>query len=304
MGRRTASGAGPILSADPIPAAAGIGLRHPHVPAFLAGGPPVGWVEVHSENYLVPVGARGGGPRLKQLEAIRRDYALSCHGVGLSLGSAEGLDEAHLARLAALFERVQPGLVSEHLSWSVTDGVYLNDLLPLPYTDEALGVVCRNVDRAQEVFGRQILVENPSSYIGFAGSTLAEWDFLAEVTRRTGCGILLDVNNIHVSAHNHGFDPEPYLDAIPAETVGEIHVAGHFVAAMDDETLLIDDHGAPVDQAVWRLLEAALGRLGRRPILVEWDTNIPELSVLMAEADKAQRILDTLCPEPAAAHVA
>ncbi|MCB9947712.1 MAG: DUF692 domain-containing protein [Rhodospirillaceae bacterium] len=294
----------PGLTAAPIPAEAGIGLRHPHVAAFLAGRPAIGWIEVHSENYLMPVGPRGGGPRLKQLEAIRRDYPLSCHGVGLSLGSAEGLDDAHLTRLRALFDRVQPGLVSEHLAWSVTGGVYLNDLLPLPYTDEALGVVCRNVDRAQEAFARQVLVENPSSYIGFAGSTIAEWQFLAEVSRRTGCGILLDVNNIHVSAHNHGFDPEPYLDAIPPEAVGEIHIAGHFVASLDGETVLIDDHGASVDPAVWRLFRSALARLGRRPVLVEWDTNIPALPVLLAEADKAQAILDALCPYPAVGHVA
>ena len=272
---------------DPIPASAGIGLRHPHVTDFVTRRPPVGWIEVHSENYL---GA--GGPRLAALEQIRRDYPLSCHGVGLSLGSWEGLDVDHLARLRALFDRFQPGLVSEHVAWSVQDGTYLNDLLPLPYTEEALAILCRNVEQAQEAFGRQILVENPSSYVSFAESTIPEWEFMAETSRRTGCGLLLDVNNIHVSAHNHRFEPGPYLDAIPLEMVGEVHVAGHFVHAFGDQAILIDDHGAPVNDAVWALLREALRRLGSAPVLVEWDTRIPPLEVLLAEAEKAQALLD------------
>ncbi len=289
----------------PIPASAGIGLRHAHVPDFLAERPAAGWIEVHSENYLVPLGPAGGGPRLQALETLRRDYPVSCHGVGLSLGSADGLDPAHLRRLADLYRRIQPGLVSEHLAWSVADGTYLNDLLPLPYTEEALQTVARNVDRAQEAFGRQILVENPSSYIAFPGADMPEWDFLAELVRRTGCGLLLDVNNIHVSAHNHGFDPDPYLDALPLDAVGEIHVAGHFIHETPAETLLIDDHGSPVSDAVWALLARTLARAGRRPVLVEWDTELPPLSVLMGEREKAESLLLAWSgTEPETRHVA
>jgi uncharacterized protein (UPF0276 family) len=259
---------------------------------FLEAPPATGWVEVHSENYLGPLGPAGGGPRIKALEAIRRDFPVSCHGVGLSLGSAEGLDQAHLERLAALFRLIQPGLVSEHVSWSVTGGTYLNDLLPLPYTEEALEVVCGNVDRAQEAFGRRILVENPSSYVRFRHSTMPEWEFMAAIARRTGCGILLDVNNIHVSAFNHGFEPAPYLAAIPMEAGGEVHPAGHLVQRLDDETILIDDHGAEVAAPVWALYRAALERLGPVPTLIEWDTRIPPLAVLLAEARKADILLD------------
>jgi uncharacterized protein (UPF0276 family) len=274
------------IGGAPMPACAGIGLRHLHVRDFLTAPQPVGWVEVHSENYLA-----AGGPRIAALEAIRCDYPLSCHGVGLSLGSAHGLDGDHLARLKALFDRVEPALVSEHVAWSVVDGIYLNDLLPLPYTEEALDVVCRNVDHAQSAFGRQILVENPSTYLRFAVSTMPEWEFMAAIARRTGCGILLDVNNIHVSAFNHGFAVVPYLDAMPLDAVQEIHVAGHLIHHIATETILIDDHGAPVADAVWAVLRGALDRLGPRPILVEWDTRIPPLSVLLAEAGKANRIL-------------
>ncbi len=284
---------------DPIPARAGIGLRHSHVADFLATPPAVGWVEVHSENYL---GA--GGPRGRALERIRQDYPLSCHGVGLSLGSAEGLDRDHLARLRALFDRFQPGLVSEHVSWSVTGGVYLNDLLPLPYTEEALTALCRNIDHAQETFGRQILVENPSSYVAFGVSTMPEWQFMAEAVRRTGCGLLLDVNNIHVSAHNHRFDAGRYLDAVPLESVREVHVAGHFVQQFNEQTILIDDHGAPVHEAVWSLFRKALDRLGPVPTLVEWDTRIPELPVLLAEARKADTLLDAVRRRRELGHVA
>jgi uncharacterized protein (UPF0276 family) len=277
------------FAVDPIPTRAGIGLRHVHIKDFLDHRPDVGWIEVHSENYL-----GRGGPRLKALDHIRRDFPLSCHCVGLSLGSAEGLDRDHLIRLRALFDRFQPGLVSEHIAWSVTGGVYLNDLLPLPYTEEALSILCRNVLQAQDAFGRQILVENPSSYVRFAHSTIPEWEFMAEIVRRTECGLLLDVNNIHVSSFNHGFDPESYLNAIPLQAVQEIHVAGHFVRRVGEHTILIDDHGAPVDSAVWELFKCALRRLGPIPTLVEWDTNIPELPVLVAEARKADLSLEAL----------
>ncbi len=266
----------------PIPARAGIGLRHPHVQDFLDAPPAVGWSEVHSENYLA-----AGGLRLAALERIRRDRPLSCHGVGLSLGSAEGLDGAHLTALRRLFDRIEPGLVSEHISWSIAGGVYYNDLLPLPLTEEALALFCRNVERAQEAFGRRILVENPSTYLEFASSRIPEPEFIAEIVRRTGCGLLLDVNNIHVSAHNRGFDPIDYLAALPAEAVGEIHIAGHARRQIGGETVLIDDHGSRVIGEVWALLDAALARTGPAPVLVEWDTDIPELSVLLAEAATA-----------------
>jgi hypothetical protein len=270
-----------------IPGDAGIGLRHPHVPAFLEGRPPVAWLEVHSENFLAD-----GGPRRRALETIRRDYPVSCHGVGLSLGSAEGLDGGHLARLAELFDRVEPGLVSEHVAWSVDGGAYLNDLLPLPYTEEALEALCRNVMRAQEAFGRRILVENPSTYLEFAASRIPEPEFLAETVRRTGCGLLLDVNNVAVSAANHGFDPAAYLAALPADAVGEIHVAGHAETEIEGQRLLIDDHGSRVSPAVWQLLDAALALTGPVPVLVEWDTRVPPLETLLDEAGRAREALD------------
>lgn len=269
-----------------IPPRAGIGLRHRHVADFLTDPPDVAWIEVHSETYLA-----AGGPRLRALETIRRDYPLSCHGVGLSLGSADGIDPRHLDRLATLYDRLQPDLVSDHLAWSTAGGTFLNDLLPLPYTDEALEIVRRNVERVQEALKRPILVENPSRYLDFAQSTIPEAEFLAELVRRTGCGLLVDVNNIHVSAHNTGFDPLGYLAAIPAGAVGEIHVAGHAVHDTGCGTLLIDDHGSAVADPVWTLLAQALRRTGPRPVLVEWDTCVPELPVLLDEAATAGRLL-------------
>lgn len=293
----TAQGDSPVadpIPATPIPSAAGIGLRHPHLPDFLNGRPEVAWLEVHSENFLAE-----GGPRRRALEKIRRDYPVSCHGVGLSLGSAEGLSEEHLTRLATLFDEIQPGLVSEHVAWSVDQGTYLNDLLPLPYTEEALTILCRNIERAQEAFGRRILVENPSSYLQFDASRMGEAEFLAEAVRRSGCGLLLDVNNIVVSAENHDFDPLAYLQALPHEAVGEIHVAGHAEVELEGHRLLIDDHGSRVPAAVWDLLETALAHCGPLPVLVEWDTAIPELSVLLEEAATAQGALDRLTVEAA-----
>jgi hypothetical protein len=271
---------------QPIPARAGIGLRHPHLREILETRPPLAWLEVHSENYMV-----GGAPR-HHLESLRSDYPLSLHGVGLSLGSAGALDAAHLGRLRDLVDRMEPALVSEHLSWSVVDGTYLNDLLPLPYTEEALAIVVAHVDETQEALGRTILIENPSTYLRFAHSTIPEWEFLAEIARRSGCGILLDVNNIYVSAGNHGFDATAYLDAVPAETVGEIHLAGHAVRHIDGHDLRIDDHGSAVAPPVWELYARAVARLGPVPTLIEWDSNIPALDVLAGEAATAQRVLD------------
>jgi uncharacterized protein (UPF0276 family) len=251
---------------------------------IIATRPAIGWFEVHAENYM------GGGPALSRLDEIRRHYPLSLHGVGLSLGTAEGLDPEHLRRLKALVDRMEPMLVSEHLAWSVSGGVYLGDLLPLPLTEEALAVVAANVAMAQEVLRRRLLVENPSSYLRFRHGTMTEPDFLAELVRRTGCGLLCDVNNIHVTCANLGADADAYLDALPAGAVGEIHLAGHSAALRSGRTLLIDDHAAPVSPEVWRLYRRALGRFGGVPSLVEWDKALPPLCALLDEARAAERI--------------
>jgi uncharacterized protein (UPF0276 family) len=268
-----------------IAARAGIGLRAPHFEQLLEARPPAGFLEIHAENYLAP------GAPLSRLEALRADYPLSVHGVGLSLGSADGIDDAHLGRVAALVDRLQPALVSEHLAWSVNGGVYLNDLLPLPYTEEALAAVCRNVTRMQDALARPILLENPSAYLAFAHSTIAEPAFLAEIVRRTGCGLLFDANNIHVSAHNLGLDPQDWLDGLPADAIGEYHLAGHATNDADGATVLIDDHGSRVAPPVWQLFERTLACFGARPTLVEWDTDIPALAVLLGEAARADAVL-------------
>ena len=256
-----------------IPARAGIGLRIGHVEALLAARPPVAWLEIHSETYCV-----SGGPRLAALEALRRDFPLSCHSVGLSLGSAEGPDEAHLARLRALYDRFAPGLVSDHLAWCRAGGVYLPDLLPVPLTGEALVVVAGNIDRAQTALGRRMLIENPSRYASDDAAEMSEADFLAALVARTGCGLLLDLANLHVSAANLRIDPAAWLDAIPLEAVGEIHVAGHGMARFGTRDLVIDDHGAAVPDAVWDLLAPVLARTGAVPVLVERDRNLPNLA--------------------------
>ena len=274
------------LHPGPVLAAAGIGLRFQHHQSVLETRPAVAWLEVHIENYM------GGGTPLRYLDAIRREYPLSLHGIGLSLGSADGVDPDHLARARTVIERFEPGLVSEHLAWSIVDGIYLADLLPLPLTDEALDVVCRNVDCVQAFLRRPILLENASSYLRFSHSTIPEWDFITAVAKRTGCGILCDVNNIYVSASNHGWDASAYLAALPARSVGEIHLAGHTLRKFDDaRTLRIDDHGSRVAPAVWALYAEALARFGPVPTLIEWDTNVPPLDVLLAEAAQAAALL-------------
>jgi len=227
---------------------------------------------------------------LDRLLELRRDYPVSIHAVALSLGSAEELDRTHLGRLKALIARVEPVLVSEHLAWSAIGGAYLNDLLPLPYTEECLELFSRHVEEAQEVLGRRLLIENPSSYLRFRHSTIPEAEFLTETARRTGCGILCDVNNIYVSARNFAFDPRAYLDALPAQAIGEIHLAGHHAA--EDVDILIDDHGSRVAQPVWELYAAALRRFGLMPTLIEWDTSLPALDVLLEEARHAQELAD------------
>ncbi|MGD9724815.1 MAG: DUF692 domain-containing protein [Alphaproteobacteria bacterium] len=269
-----------------LPTAAGIGLRHPHIGDFLAERQPVEWVEVHSENFL-----GDGGPDIAALTAIRSHLPVACHGVGLSLGSVDGLDEAHLARLVRLFNRIQPALVSEHIAWSAFGGTYLNDLLPLPWTEEALAVLCRNIDAAQQAFRRRILIENPSTYFTFPQSTIPEWEFVSEVVRRTGCGLLLDVNNLYVSAANQGTAYEEILNSVPYDAVGEIHLGGHSRHKRGDEDVLIDDHGSKVCDEVWKLYAGVLSRVGAVPTLIEWDTSIPDLSVLLAEAATANHLL-------------
>lgn len=270
----------------PIPAGAGVGLRFRHHQEVMESHPAARWFEVHTENYM------GGGAAPRCLEAIRRDYPLSLHGTGLSLGSAEGLDLAHLARVREAVERFDPELVSEHLSWSVVGGAYLADLLPLPMTEEALEVVCRNVERAQAHLGRRLLIENPSTYLQFRHSTIPEWEFLAQLAARTGCGLLCDVNNIYISACNHGWDASAYLAALPPAAVGEIHLAGHALREIEGRTLRIDHHGSRVAPAVWTLYAEALGRFGAVPTLIEWDTDVPPLGVLIQEAARAQTMIE------------
>ena len=270
------------------PAPVGVGLRAPHLAEILATRPAIGWFEVHAENYM------NGDLAMAKLEAVRRDYPISLHGVGLSLGSAEGISREHAARFAALAARIEPFLVSEHLSWSVADGVYLNDLLPLPYTEEALDIVIANIRVAQDILRRPLLVENPSSYLRFGHSTIAEADFLAEIARRTGCELLCDVNNIYVTCTNFALDPLAYLDALPADSVCEIHLAGHCRGERDSRPLLIDDHGSAVAPAVWALYRYALDRFGPTPSLVEWDKQLPDLTTLLAEARKAEVVASSM----------
>jgi len=288
-----------MKSPSPIPAKAGIGLRFQHHQAVADVAPDVAWMEVHTENYM------GGGTPLRYLDAIRCEYPISLHGVGLSLGSAEGLDPAHLERIRRVAERIEPALMSEHIAWSVTDGTYLADLLPLPMTEESLSVVCRHVDQVQNHMKRRILVENPSTYLRFCHSTIPEWEFMTAVAERTGCGILCDVNNIYVSAHNHGWDASTYLAALPPAAIGEIHLAGHSVRPLDDgSTLRIDDHGSRVIAEVWALYREALGRFGPIPTLIEWDTDVPPLDVLLGEADHAGALLALAEGEARGANVA
>ena len=272
-----------MASLRALPVVAGIGLRAPHVAEVRRSRPPIGWLEVHSENYFVD-----GGSALSALEAIRTDYPVSLHGVGLSLGSADPLDAGHLARLKRLAARIEASAVSEHLCWSHVDGRHLNDLLPLPLTDEALTLVCDRVDAVQSALGRPLLVENVSSYLRFADDTMAEWDFVAAVAMKSGCKLLFDVNNVYVNAVNHGFDAQAYVAAIPPDSVAEIHLAGFDAAG----PCLVDSHGSRVAPPVWALYRGAIERFGPKPTLLEWDTDIPALDVLLDEAAKAQAILD------------
>ncbi len=273
--------------AGSVPAKAGTGLKFPHVDHILEARPHLGWFEVHAENFMI----KGGRPR-EILHEVAATYPVSIHGVGLSLGSADGLDHTHLERLANLVTDIRPGLVSEHLAWCRSGATCFSDLLPLPYTAEALEVVSANVSRAQDRLGRQILVENPSLYVDFTISEMRETEFLNVLTERTGCGLLLDVNNIHVSGTNLGYDPAAYLRELDCGGVGEIHLAGHHVRQIENGTILIDDHGGHVAEPVWHLFEQALAKTGPVPVQIEWDNNVPTFDVLAGEVAKADSILD------------
>lgn len=271
-----------------LPTRAGVGLKAAHYETVLRENPDVGWFEVHAENYM---GA--GGPAHYYLERIRDAYPLSVHGVGLSIGSDGPLDPSHLRRLKTVVDRYQPEMVSEHLAWSTHNNMFFNDLLPLPYTPESAVRVGEHIDQVQDVLGRRILLENPSTYVTFETSSMTETAFLAEVAERTGCGLLLDVNNVFVSATNHAYSPEGYINAFPLAHVGEVHLGGH-APDSDDEgrDLLIDAHDRAVAEKVWALYDETIKRTGPMPTLIEWDNNVPEWRVLCSESRAADRILD------------
>lgn len=275
------------MAIAPIPAIAGIGLRAAHYQEFLGAPAPVGWVEVHSENFF-----SGGGRPIEILEKVRGSVELSVHGVGLSLGSADEIDQKHLARLRGLIDRVEPAFVSEHLSWGSINGHHVNDLLPVPYTSESLELMTEKVNRVQEALGRQILIENISAYLAYNHDTLSEPEFLAKLARRTGCGILLDVNNVYVSSQNLNFDPAAYLQRIPADAVREIHLAGHSRRTIGARVVLVDTHDDYVCDDVWRLFEITVALFGPRPTLIEWDARLPALADLLSEARKAAHYLE------------
>jgi uncharacterized protein (UPF0276 family) len=277
-----------------IPPSAGVGLKPQHYADILSGAPAIGWFEIHAENYMGE-----GGPPHRYLTAIRERYPLSLHGVGLSIGADRALDRDHLRRLRRLVDRYEPGLFSEHLAWSTHDSVFFGDLLPLPYTGATLRRVADHIDEVQETIGRRMLLENPSSYLAFLDSPMSELDFLAEVARRTGCGLLLDVNNIQVSATNLAFDPFAYVDSFPLHLVGEIHLAGYApeTDALSGTPLLIDAHDRPVAPEVIVLYERVIARAGRVPTLVEWDNAVPDWPTLHAEAVRVDAVLGRAADE-------
>ena len=277
-------------SAYPLPSRpyreAGIGLRAPHYQDILDKKPDIGWIEVHPENYF------GGGVHRHFLGKAREIYPLSLHAVGLSLGSDQPVSEEHLRRFKELIDIFEPFQVSDHASWSASGNAHLNDLLPLPYTAETVQRLCDNIDHVQEYFGRTILLENPSSYVSFTIDEMSEYEFMNEIAARTGCHLLLDVNNIHVQAVNHGFDAFHYLDHIKPEYVREMHLAGYTERQFDDGVILVDTHNRPVQDEVWTLYEHAVQRFGPVPTLIEWDGDIPDLSVIVEESNKAQNVIN------------
>lgn len=267
---------------------AGVGLRHPYYQDILDTKPAIGWLEVHPENYF------GGGAHRRFLREISAHYPISLHAVGLSLGSAHPVSDDHLRQIKELMDICKPFAVSDHAAWSASGNAHLNDLLPLPYTEETLDALCRNIERTQETLGRPILLENPSTYIAFKDNEMSEAEFMNAATRRTGCGLLLDINNIYVQSRNHGLNPFAYIDAIDAEKVGEMHLAGHTERPADGGVIVVDTHNRPVRDEVWALYTHAVRRFGRVPTLIEWDQDFPALEVLLAEAAKARRVLDAV----------
>lgn len=265
---------------------AGVGLRLPHLAEVAAARPTIGWLEIHPENFLANPHAA------ELLQEIAAEYPISVHTVGVSVGSVAGIDRDHLARVARLVDRVNPFIVSGHLAWSTHPGEYLNDLLPLPYDEETLGIVARHVDEVQQTLSRPYLVENPSSYVGFTGSTMNEVEFLSSLVERTGCKLLCDVSNIHVSSHNMGYDAYAYIDGLPAEAVAELHLGGFTVENDGDAggTVLVDTHDQQIADPAWRLYAHALKRFGARPTLIEWDADLPPFATLMAEAAHANAV--------------
>ena len=279
--------AGPQGRPQSIPPTAGVGLKADHYTTILEHKPDIGWFEIHAENYMGE-----GGPPHHYLERVRYDYPLSLHGVGLSIGSAGPLDREHLARLKTVNDRYEPGLFSEHLAWSTHDGQFMNDLLPVPYTAETLSRCADHIDLVQETLGRRMLLENPSTYVAFEDSTMSEIEFLNALVARTGCGLLLDVNNVYVSATNHGYSPQAYLDQFPIGDVGELHLGGHATDRDDDGApLLIDAHDRAVDDQVWALYARVLDRAGPLPTLIEWDNDVPGWDDLYRDARSADRLL-------------
>lgn len=271
----------------PLPYCPGVGYKPQHFAEILANPAPIGWLEVHAENYF---GA--GGRPIAQLRHLAERFPISVHGVGLSIGGEGPLDKNHLAQLKVLCDWANPASFSEHLAWSTHDGAFLNDLLPLPYTPETLARVCEHIDQVQSTLGRQILLENPSTYLSFAETTMSELEFLTEVGRRSGCGLLLDVNNVYVSGVNQNYDALAYIQSFPMDLVGEIHLGGHDEDSDDfGQRLLIDAHGCEVADPVWELFQAALSVGGAKPTLIEWDNDVPEWSVLVAEAARAATAL-------------
>ncbi|MEI2298609.1 MNIO family bufferin maturase [Ensifer sp. MJa1] len=278
----------PRLPEHEIAGLAGTSFKHQHLQAILGDDASGGFFEVHAENYM---GA--GGPPHAALARIREDFPVSLHGVCMSIGGPQALDKTHLARFKALVDRYEPALVSEHLAWSTHETTYYNDLLPLPYTEATVVRVAEHIDEVQETIGRRLLIENPSTYVTFTQSTMSETAFMRELVKRTGCGLLLDINNVFVSATNQGYSALAYLSDFPVEHVGEIHLAGHAEQEDDEgELLLIDSHDGPVADAVWKLYELVIGRTGPIPTLIEWDSAIPDWPVLKREAMAAQVILD------------
>ncbi|MEQ8482600.1 MAG: DUF692 domain-containing protein [Hoeflea sp.] len=283
---------GSRFPSKPLPPRAGAGLKTGHIDAILSDDYRIGFLEVHAENYM-----GDGGPAHRALSAIRAEFPLSVHGVGLSIGSETGIDPDHLDRLARVVERYEPGMVSEHLAWSSHDAGYFNDLLPLPYNQATLDRVAGHIGQVQDSLKRPILLENPSTYVAFEQSTMSETDFIRDIARKSGCGLLLDINNVFVSATNHGWKPLQYLRDFPLELVEEIHLAGHAEDTDDEgDLLLIDAHDRPVADPVWKLYEIVISQAGPLPTLIEWDNDVPEWPVLRHEAMLAEAILDRMGP--------